>query len=469
MTGKVFLVGAGPGDPELLTVKARNLLDECDIILYDNLVDESVLDLTTTEKMYVGKKPGESSKQKNINEIMEEKAKEGLDVCRLKGGTPVIFGRGGEEYRYLRKRGIDVEYVPGISSSTGVPPLNGISLTDRELSSSLSILTGYGKGGSEPEWKTVGDTAVVLMTLGNLENVVERLKKHGEMDENTFSALISSGATDQEFMVVSELSRIVYFRDFFEIETPGMLVAGDVVRERLRVEGSDVAIFRPVGKGEETEKIIERSGGIPRVHEICKTSAIEENVRKVGKLNPEYMMFMSTEGVDIISDSQDLSDQKCIAIGEKTAERLRDKGVSYLTVPELQNSEGVENLIKEIGGNKKDFLALRSSLADYEIDGAKNIDIYDVEVDEETVQKIFESYLKDPPGYTVVTSTGMFELIYDNIDEEKQEEFVENFNRSFIVSIGPKCSRNIMEKGVNVNYEMEKPDIENFFKEVVPN
>ncbi|GEM_PF-684440 len=467
MSGKVYLVGAGPGDPELLTVKARELLKRCDHVLYDNLVDEKLLQLVEDgEVIYVGKKPGESDKQRRINKLMVEKAEEGHDVCRLKGGNPVVFGRGGEEYEFLREKGIDVEIVPGLSSSISVPPLYGIPLTHRDFSSSVSLLTGYGAGGSDPEWECVNDTAVVLMTLGNLQTVVEKLIQGG-MTEETFSALISSGSTEDERLLVGELSRITELKERFGIGSPGLLIAGDVVERVLRMKGTEVALFRPEGKKKITEGMIETSGGIPKVYEIMRSEPVEGLDGLLSK-DWRFICFMSTESVKIVSEIIDISNIKAVAIGEKTAEALKEQGCKDVSIPSPQNSDGMEELLKDMGVEEESVLALRSSLAEDEMKGAVNKDAYRVKVSERTVGKILKKYETEAPDFTILTSSGMLKLLIQDLDRDEEERFLSHLNTSFVISIGPKCSDFLKEKGVDVNYEMEKPDLRYFFEEVIP-
>ncbi|KXA99041.1 hypothetical protein AKJ40_04100 [candidate division MSBL1 archaeon SCGC-AAA259M10] len=221
MTGKVYLVGCGPGTPDLLTIRAVNVLESADVVLHDRLIDDHVLEHTKdeVEEIYVGKKAGESNKQEWINELLVSKAEEGNVVARLKNGNPVIFARGGEELQYLKERGIDVEIVPGLSSATSLAPLIGVPLTKRGVSSSLSILTGVGKGGSDSSWENVGDTGVVLMTVKNLSRVVEKLTE-SKMSKRTLSVLISSGSTSDERILVSQLDRIPELAEFVGIEPP---------------------------------------------------------------------------------------------------------------------------------------------------------------------------------------------------------------------------------------------------------
>src|SRR5690606_35209694 len=204
-SGKVFICGAGPGDPKLITVRAMELLKTCDVVLYDRLVARELVDQipASTEKVYVGRAVGDpTTHQDKTNELMAEYAKEGKQVLRLKGGDPFIFGRGAEEAEYLLKLGTEFEIVPGITSAIASPAYAGIPLTHRRHSSSVAIVTGH----EDPEkdepvvkWdKLAGavDTIVVLMGIGQLDQISNELVKSG-MKEDTPVAIVVSGTTEK--------------------------------------------------------------------------------------------------------------------------------------------------------------------------------------------------------------------------------------------------------------------------------
>ncbi len=185
--GKVYLVGAGPGDPKLLTVKAVELLKEADIVIYDRLVGEAILTLAPekAEKIYVGKRTGKHEvPQDKITELIIEKAQTGGTVVRLKGGDPFVFGRGGEEAEALVEKGIEFEVVPGISSSVAAPMYAGIPLTHRDYAASVAIITGHRAGDAEKpiNWAKIADavdTMVILMGVESLDGIANKLLKGG--------------------------------------------------------------------------------------------------------------------------------------------------------------------------------------------------------------------------------------------------------------------------------------------------
>lgn len=247
-SGTVYLVGAGPGDPDLLTVKARRLLDEADVVLHDALASPEILDTCpeSAEIIDVGKRPGpdgERTTQDDINGLMVRKAEEGRDVVRLKGGDPTVFGRGGEESQHLAAAGVDFEVVPGITSAVAAPEVAGIPPTHREHASSLTVVTGHEdptKDESALDWEALagnvsaGGTLVILMGVGRLPENVAALREHG-LPADTPVAMVEKATWDEEFTVTATLSSIVERSREVGIEPPAVTVVGDVVGVREQV------------------------------------------------------------------------------------------------------------------------------------------------------------------------------------------------------------------------------------------
>jgi len=235
--GRVYLVGAGPGDPELLTLKALRILRRADVVLYDRLVAEEILELIpeTAEKVYVGKRTGKHAvPQDRINEILANEAQKGRIVVRLKGGDPFLFGRGGEEAQELHRRGIPFDVVPGVSSALAVPLYAGIPLTHRRHSSSVAIVTGHedpAKPESRVKWERLAtsvDTIVVLMGTEKLRAILERLAEGGRSPD-TEVAVIEWGTTGRQRTTVGTLRDIAEKADERGVRPPAVVVVGDVV------------------------------------------------------------------------------------------------------------------------------------------------------------------------------------------------------------------------------------------------
>jgi uroporphyrinogen III methyltransferase/synthase len=233
-------VGAGPGDPGLITVKGLNYLRQADVVIYDRLVDESILSEVRpdAEKIYVGKSSDHHTlEQSEINRLLTDKAREGKRVVRLKGGDPFVLGRGGEEAEALVQNRIPFEVVPGVSSAVAVPAYAGIPVTHRNVASSFTVVTGHkasGKSGPKIAWdqlSTATDTLVVLMGIGNLASVVNELIKN-KKPPMTPVAVITHGTTDRQCCVTGTLQDIVEKVKAENLEPPSVVVIGDVVKFR---------------------------------------------------------------------------------------------------------------------------------------------------------------------------------------------------------------------------------------------
>jgi uroporphyrin-III C-methyltransferase / precorrin-2 dehydrogenase / sirohydrochlorin ferrochelatase len=233
--GEVVLVGAGPGDPELLTLKALRALQDADVILHDRLVSAAVLEFARRDavRICVGKTAGaEGTRQENINELMIEHARRGRRVVRLKGGDPFVFGRGGEELEALARAGVDFSVVPGITAAAGCAAYAGIPLTHREHAHSVSFVTGHADpNGKEPDWRSLampGATAVFYMGVARLDHIVEELMAHGAPADRP-AALIAQGTTVDQRVLTATLGTLRNAAAHAKLQSPALLVVGDVV------------------------------------------------------------------------------------------------------------------------------------------------------------------------------------------------------------------------------------------------
>ncbi|MDP2658441.1 MAG: uroporphyrinogen-III C-methyltransferase [Candidatus Deferrimicrobium sp.] len=236
--GKVYLVGAGPGDPGLLTIRGMECLLAADTVLSDGIANPALPEMYCphAERIHVGKRKGNCAKtQEEINHLLVEKARQGKTVVRLKGGDPMIFGRGGEEARALSRAGIAFEVVPGVSCVSAVPAYAGIPLTDREYASSFAVYSAHKRGGlgfSDKEWERIaGDsgTLVFLMGVTRCRTVVEKLLSFGRSPETPI-ALVSGGTTRGQRRVVGTLGSFLSGEELPQTTAPGLIVVGDVVR-----------------------------------------------------------------------------------------------------------------------------------------------------------------------------------------------------------------------------------------------
>jgi len=239
--GKIYLVGAGPGDPDLLTLKALNVIKNCDVIIYDALMNPEILKHAPdqVEKIFIGKsRHTERMTQREVEELMINKAKEGLDVVRLKGGDPFVFGRGGEEAEITIEAGLDWEVVPGISSGVAVPAYAGIPLTHRDCASYVTFITGHESNeDAKVEWEKIRSayhTLVIFMGITKLPDTVSKLLS-GDYKPETPIAIIESGTTSKQNVRVSTLGEITTDIEKTPVKTPALVVIGEVVNYREKL------------------------------------------------------------------------------------------------------------------------------------------------------------------------------------------------------------------------------------------
>lgn len=240
--GKVYIVGAGPGDVDLITVKGLRCIQEADVILYDRLINNELLDYAKpgAKLIFCGKLPNRHAMiQENINLSLVQHASQGKVVTRLKGGDPFVFGRGAEEAEVLAEHDIPFEIIPGITSGIAAPAYAGIPVTHRELGSSFAIVTGHMREGKDDsiQWDSLAkgiDTLAIYMGVGNLPYITEQLLKHGKR-ASTPVALVHMGTYEQQHTVTGTLETIVDIAQQQQVKNPSIILVGEVVRMREKI------------------------------------------------------------------------------------------------------------------------------------------------------------------------------------------------------------------------------------------
>jgi uroporphyrinogen III methyltransferase / synthase len=365
--GKVYLVGAGPGDPELMTLKAKRLLGEADVVLFDRLLDPRMLDGVRAELIDVGKNAGRHKlNQDGINRLLIEKAQAGNIVVRLKGGDPYLFGRGGEEALALIEKGIPFEVVPGVTSSIAAPGLAGIPVTHRGVASSLTIVTGHEEPGKETplDWSAIaslGGTLVVLMGVSRLEQNAAALIAAGK-PPGTPAAMVEKGGWPEQRMISSTLGDIARKAKEEGIESPAILVVGEVVALASKLARRKIAILRPSAQQKESAALAESYGFAPisaPAIALAKKMLPSDLLQRLGRA--ECVAFTSANGVSMALQSPDIREalerKMLVAIGPKTAQALAAHGLTA-AMPEEYSSQGMEKLLRD---RCRSILFLRSS------------------------------------------------------------------------------------------------------------
>ncbi|MEW6675868.1 MAG: uroporphyrinogen-III C-methyltransferase [Nitrospirota bacterium] len=370
MKGKVYLVGAGPGDIGLLTVKGMRCLQKAEVVIYDFHLNAQVLNYINHDAdfIYAGKRGGyHTMTQDEINEILVQKAKEGKIICRLKGGDPFVFGRGGEEAEVLAKNGIEFEIVPGVSSSVAAPAYAGIPLTHRLYSSSFAVIPGYEdttKKESAIDWSKLATgvgTLVFLMTVKNIDVLTEKLITNGRSPD-TPVAVIRWGTRPDQRTITGTLKNIVELVKDKDIKPPAVMVVGDVVRlreslkwyEKKPMFGHRILVTREHPEGFETlEELGAEIIEFPTI-EIAPPESYDELDKSIDKIETyDWLIFTSKNGVNYFlkrffakeRDIRDLKGIKICAIGTKTAEEIKKYGMKVDLIPDEFRAEGLVSAV----------------------------------------------------------------------------------------------------------------------------
>lgn len=388
--GKVYLVGAGPGDPELLTLKGRRLIEECDVIVFDRLVGKKIMDMIPEgrELIDVGKNVGDHPvPQHEINEILLREALEGKQVLRLKGGDPFVFGRGGEELELLADNGVEFEEVPGITSSIAVPAYAGIPVTHRDFCSSFHIITGHAKAGSEVSIDfdalvRLSGTLIFMMSVSTVGMISSGLKQAG-MDGEMPCAVIENGTGPNQRSFVSNLNNIEKTVYDNSIKSPAVIVVGRVCSladrfnwfEKLPLSGLSIVVTQPEKKASKLEAMLRKLGADTKLYPCIKTEYIRPLAPELE--GRDVLVFTSAEGVNSFfewllgegKDARYLSGKKIACIGPATAGALRAFGINCDFMPkEYYGRNLAEEMISTgfITGDSS-LLLLRAKIGSAEI------------------------------------------------------------------------------------------------------
>ncbi|CCK79235.1 uroporphyrinogen-III C-methyltransferase [Desulfobacula toluolica] len=390
-TGKVYLIGAGPGDPGLLTIKAKECIETADVVVYDYLASPFLLNYAGKDAqiIYVGKKGGDHTlSQDKINQLLVDKAKQGFDVARLKGGDPFVFGRGGEEAQMLLGHGVPYEVVPGVTSAIAAPAYAGIPVTHRDHTSFVSFITGHEdptKKDTSMQWDVYAKsnaTLVFLMGVKNLANIVKNLIEHGKPSDTPI-ALVRWGTTARQQTVTGTLETIVEQVQQAKLKSPSIIIIGHVVSLRNELAwfdkrplfGKRIVITRARAQASDLVSKLSKLGAncieIPTIQITAPedTSPLKASVENIK--NYDWLIFTSVNGVkfffdtlfDMGKDVRVLGHLKFACIGPVTKERLKDYGIISDILPKTYRAESVIDAFSSVEINNKKILLPRAKKA----------------------------------------------------------------------------------------------------------
>lgn len=497
---KVYLIGAGPGDPELLTIKGKRLIEKADIIIYDNLVNPQLLEFAKEgcEIIYVGKKANlHTLPQDEINQLLVNKYQKNTTVVRLKGGDPIIFGRGGEEAEYLSKYNIPFEIIPGITSPIAAPIYAGIPITHRKHNSMFTVITGHedpSKLESSINWKQVAKTPgtiIILMGVKNLPNIVNELINNGRNPDEP-AALIQQGTTPFQKTVTSSLKDIGKTAVDNNIKPPTIFVIGDVINlrqtinwyENLPLFGKNIAITRAKDQSLPLKNLLQEQGAnvieLPTIGitAIENFDLIDENINHLDQYN--WIIFTSTNGIKHFFnrlynnglDARKLSHCKIAVIGIATLKELEKHGIKADLIPKKHLSSEIVEELKQLEEIKnKSFLLPRSDIAmdnivkDIEKEGGivTNTPVYKTILPKEEITFIKTAIQKESIDIITFTSPSTIENLISILSKED----IERLNNIPKASIGPITSKKILELNQNISIEALSHNIEGLVESII--
>ena len=481
LAGKVWLVGAGPGDLGLLTVKGREIIEKADCIVYDRLVNEKILKLSgqSCEKIYAGKENRHHTmKQEDINSLLIKKALEYDNVVRLKGGDPYVFGRGGEEGLALCEAGVGFEVIPGITSAIAGLSYAKIPITHRGISGGIRIVTAHNKNDelADIDFDSMAkgkETLVFMMGLSSLEEICNRLIKSG-MDKNMPAAVISNATTPSQKTVTATICSITdIVKKTPEIISPALIVVGNVVglREKLSKDNDYIPntpppryIIPKIGKAPSPlSDLIKKKGGNPIEIQLGTIETIPVTIDASLLKANTLIIFTSTNGVTAFFenlyrsslDARSLYGSRIAAIGPKTADKLKTYGITADLIPDTHNSDGLlrlieknvsygENILYIKGKNVKNALTANLPNLTY-------LEVY------ENKKTIISPQKKQQITAETKSAAGIMFTCASNAERflELIEEPAHLLKDKKIISIGESCSE-ALEKHFITNYTQSK-------------
>lgn len=481
---KAYIIGCGPGDESLLTLKAVDTLKECTAVLYDRLVSNNILNYLDEkcEVYYCGKEPGAHYKtQEEINEKLVELAKKGHIVGRVKGGDPFVFGRGGEEILALLEENIEFEVIPGVTSPISVLSYGGIPITHRGIAQDFHIITGMTSGVFNINWEAIAKengTLVFMMGLNNLNTIVENLIKHGK-EKNTKAAVIMRGTSSKQRKVVGDLTNIEEKVLEANLKSPCIIVVGEVVKfndkfnwyEKKPLFGANVCVTRSREQSSNLKRKLRNLGAEVTEINSIKIKETKANLDRVKEKFSEYdhIILTSVNGVNMFFDYlyENKIDLRVIkakfsVIGKATRKALEKRGVmSFIMAREFVGEGLFKALAPHLKAGEKVLLPCSSGSRSYLNDEITNLGLevdrihtYDTICGDVKNEKAFEEV-----DYVLYTSPSTVKNMIDIIGIDKIKE-------KNNIAIGPQTFKALKENNIEA-YMCKKHSEDGFLDEIV--
>lgn len=499
--GKVYLVGAGPGDPGLLTLRGKYLLEKAEVVVYDYLANPKLLGHVpaTAEQIYAGKKGGglHAFTQEEINNLLIEHALAGKMVVRLKGGDPFIFGRGAEEIEAIVKHGIDFEVVPGVTSATAAATYAGIPITHRDYTASVAFITGHeapAKSQSAVYWDrlaTGAGTIVIYMGIKNLPKITAKLIEHGR-DPKTPVAVVRWASTPEQRSVEGTLETITEVVKRHGIKPPALVIVGEVVKLRGSIDwyekrplfGRRIVVTRTREQASELVAMLEEHGAACREYSTINI----EPVHDYGQLDNElahvteyqWILFTSLNAVryffrrmaELGMDSRDLKGPRIAVVGRATALALLEYGIKADLIPEEFTGEGLAASLIAAGVKGSRVLIPRALKARDVLpqllaqEGAEVVvaPVYRNVPPKGRQEALREELREGGIDMVTFTSSSTVSNFLTMVDAQSEEELRRLLGGVRIAVIGPITARTVEENGLRVDVQPEEftiPDMVN--------
>ena len=481
--GKVYLIGAGPGDYKLMTLKGLEHIRDAEVLVYDRLVSPRHLKEVPVdcELVYVGKASSNHTlPQEEINEILVKWAKMGKKVVRLKGGDPYVFGRGGEEGEFLVSHGIEVEVIPGITSAIGGLTFAGIPITHRRYASSFHVISAHLKNGlRELDWHSLAKlngTLVFLMGARSLNEISSGLIK-AKKPKATPVALIYSATMPRQHVDITTLAEMVRM----EVKSPVLIVIGDVVNLRDKLSffenkplfGKNIVVTRARAQSTPlVDRLADLGANVIEVPTIKVVPLPDQQILKAELMqlaNYQYLIFTSVNTVKIFfkvlaelgKDSRSLAPVKIVVIGKQTGKCLEEYGIKADFMPKLATLEGMVETLKSVLKSTDRILLpkakmARTVLTDMLAGLFTEINLYETRIDTSSKNEILESLNNETIDYITFSSSSTVHNFVRLIGDEHFDKL----HQAKLISLGPITSQAIKEVGLGVYKETKEPFID---------